>query len=346
MSVYNKITIQFVDCPLDIAIRQLCQEGNINCSWASSLSGTKVSGRYVESSADEILQSIATVNDFSFYRSGSVCLLSAKTETEEPIFNAFVRSTVPAESLKIEGDIQISQFGSIRLITGKREDVLNVLAALQSIQSCINRGYVAELQLVKMSRDSYLKLEADFKSSGINLFSGVTSLNDLFTAYLSWDGSTSRVKTIQKPVLYLTDGQEAVFTTGSTRTMEEKTASETGYVSTSGYQEFSDGFSLKLTASYLKPGVVTLGVDLEQSRFRETSQSSGDLEHVPVNDKTTIKNPSILCSFDKYYLIGAMLINEEQAGGKLFGISGKTEDSILTVWVKIKEIDVNNSNVR
>lgn len=338
-TIYNRLDFVFDQCPLNIALQDIASRAAVNIIWSDDIKDLNVSGRYIQAPVNEMLQSIADSAGLNFYQTGSIFCMS-KNDNEVKYYG-IVKTVLTKDQTALQ-DVDQTHYGSITLLAGKRRDVTNSILALSQIQEDITRAYNAELYIVKVNKDLMAKLQAEIKSLGYNLASGVPSIDQILSITSDWGLDKQDLQIVQKPILYLSDGAIATFSVGSTRTLERKTASEYGYISTAGYDEKSDGFRLELQASYLKEDIINLSIKLRQSMYRERVTS--DKEALPISDTSEVVSPSLYCKFGRWYLIASLDDKRQDNNYNFIGFNNSKKEFVFLVFCKISNVNFNSSN--
>lgn len=320
-------------------LKDIGARAGVNIVWGEDIGEEKISGRYVGAPVNEMLQSIADSYNFNFYQSGSIFCFS-KSDNEIKYYG-LVKSTLDKERLTIS-DVDVVHMGNTKIIAGKRRDVMNAIVTINQLQQEITRGYNCELQIVKMSKELYLKLQAKISSLGYNLASGIPSLDKVLKIDADWDLKDTDIKIVQRPILYVSDGNKATFRVGTTRTLERRASSEYGYMSTAGYDEKSDGFELELVASYLSDGLASVGVKIKQSSYRD--ELTSDKEALPINDNNEIDNPCLFAKNDVWYLVASLNDEKKENVKNFIGFSRNNRDYLFLVFLRIHSISFDSSN--
>lgn len=336
---YNKIDYSFSAAPLHLVLKDISRRADINIVWSADINDEQISGRFVQAPVNEIMQSIADSYNFNFYQTGSIFCLS-KSDNEVKYYG-IVKSSIEKETLQIS-EVDIVHFGNINIIVGKRRDVMNAISTIAQLQTEITRGFNCELNIVKVSKELNAKLQANINSLGYNLAAGFPSLDKFLEVKADWGIKDTELEIVQRPLLYLSDGNKAKFKIGSTRTLERRTTSEFGYTSTSGYDEKSDGFELELLASYLRENICTVSVKIRQSLYRETLAS--EKEALPVNDTQEIDSPCIFCRFDRWYLVASLDEKKKDKTVNFLGFQTDNKDFVFLVFLRVCSVNLNNSN--
>lgn len=127
----------------------------------------------------------------------------------------------------------------------------------------------------------------------------------------------------------------ATFEVGSEVTRERKALSETGIISTMGYDKFQDGILLSLMLSRVSDArySLDLDLDLEVSAFDETDTST-----IPAKSTSVLRSPGMLIRDGGVVYAGSL---KRRDAGKVFGVfslDASRGSDLLTIWVRCREI--------
>jgi hypothetical protein len=188
---------------------------------------------------------------------------------------------------------------------------------------------------IRIKEDDFIKITGDLQIRQVDVFSSSLNLDELFQMFVDADAGKSFASVEQRPVLYLSEGREAVFNVGSEIVREKKSVSENGVINTTGYERFSDGLDLSLRLIRVSSENYAVDFDLRVSTF-DAAAKNGD--SIPALDKSTLTLPGLLVQDAKIYYVGSLKRKDHRNVFKLFGIdTGKTND-LLTVWFRVREL--------
>jgi hypothetical protein len=186
-----------------------------------------------------------------------------------------------------------------------------------------------------MVESDFLKLQADLEIQQIDIFASSFNVDQLFQMFVDGDLNKSKSCIDNRPVLYLTEGRPAVFEDGSDVVLEQKSVSNEGYSTTTGYQTFSDGLKLELCLNRVTNLTYSVSIDLSVSSFVEDAKISGI---VPKTTRSSINNPSLLVSDSKVFYVGSLRRKNSSHGGGLFSYNYSNSNDLLTVWIRVREL--------
>jgi Flp pilus assembly secretin CpaC len=232
------------------------------------------------------------------------------------------------------GSEKATIIGSFVWISDTLDNVQKLVSDLDLIRERSERSYLAEVFFITVNEDDFLRLTADLRINQVDIFSSAFNISQLFSMFIDADGKLGSTVIDTRPVLLLSEGRKAEFEVGNEITRERKALSETGIISTMGYDRFQDGILLSLLLSRISDDYYSLDMELEVSTFDKTDTSSA----IPAKSTSILKSPGMLIRDGGVVYAGSL---KRRNSSKIFGIfsldSGRSSD-LLTIWVRCREI--------
>jgi type II secretory pathway component GspD/PulD (secretin) len=330
------VTARFVNCNFRDGMRQLTELTGRPISWDKSLDNAVIDGTFVDQPLNQVLDFLSrrlnvtvSVND-NMYFLGTV--------TEGDFVSAVVR--VPPVSreelqaaLSTTGSGKAVIIGSFIWITDTLEHVRKLVADLDMIREKSERSYLAEVFFIRVNEEDFLRLTADLRFNQVDIFSSAFNISQLFSMFVDADGKLGSTVIDTRPVLLLSEGRQATFEVGNEITRERKALSETGIISTMGYDKFQDGIILSLMLSRVSDERYSLDMELEVSTFDKT-----DTATIPAKQSSILKSPGMLIKDGGVVYAGSLKRRDASKAFGVFSLDGGRGSDLLTIWVRCREV--------
>lgn len=325
---FTLVNFVFDNCPLNLAIKQICSIHHVSVSFPADAADAVVHGHFKNVSLDSAISAIASTCGLVCHGMGAQCFILLPNSNEKPD-NITLYVDAPFFDLTAYQStefVNVQMLGSCLVVSGAREFVKDYVRSVQSINKRLTRSYACELSVVRTTSKTYLDVAADlkFKTSSILSASDIT---DVLEVFANADATFNRSKQVSISMMYLSEGQESSLDIGSVRQREMRSISSEGYTSTSGYKEFRDGLQVKLKVSALSNDLFVLTSNISQSKFRDTSDSA---DVVPINDTSEINSARVIVYNGAVSLLASLSDSSYNSGSRLLGVQrGEGYDLIL-----------------
>jgi type II secretory pathway component GspD/PulD (secretin) len=331
------VTARFASCNFRDGMRQLTELTGCPISWDKSLDNETLDGVFVDQPLNDVLTFLARRLNVSVSDKEGMYFLG--TVRSGDMVSAVVRvppvSREELESaLSSMGSGKATIIGSFIWITDTLDNVQKLIADLDVIREKSERSYLAEVFFIRVNEDDFLRLTADLRINQVDIFSSAFNISQLFSMFVDADGKLGSTVIDTRPVLLLSEGRKATFEVGNEITKERKALSETGIISTMGYDKFQDGIILSLLLSRVSDERYSLDMELEVSTFDKTDTSSA----IPAKSTSVLKSPGMLIRDGGVVYAGSL---KRRDASKIFGIisfDGGRSSDLLTIWVRCREI--------
>jgi hypothetical protein len=219
--------VRFDGLPLSDAMNLITDETGITIVWSSSLDASLVYGSFFHESVPVILESVARRIGCQVSEVDGVYFLG---EINRNSLVSAVVYMIPVEHGELIDAIQkgMSQEGQVAVIGGSlylRDTfsfIRNVLSDLERIRRNSEHSYLAEVFFIRIKEDDFINITGDLQIRQVDVFSSSLNLDALFQMFVDADAGKSFASVEQRPVLYLSEGREAVFNVGSEIVREKK----------------------------------------------------------------------------------------------------------------------------
>jgi len=331
------VTARFAGCNFRDGMRQLTELTGIPISWDKSLDSETIDGTFVDQPLGEVLEFLSRrlrVNvtlDRGMYFIGEVRSgdhVSAVVRVP-PVSRDELKS-----ALTLFGEGKATIIGSFIWITDTLENVRKLVSDLDMIRERSERSYLAEVFFIRVNEDDFLRLTANLRVNQVDIFSSAFNISQLFSMFVDADGRLGSTVIDTRPVLFLSEGRKASFEVGNEITRERKALSETGIISTMGYDKFQDGIILSLLLTRVSADRYSLDMDLEVSTFDKSDTVSA----IPSKSTSVLKSPGMLIRDGGVVYAGSLKRRDSSKVFGVFSLDGGRSSDLLTIWVRCREI--------
>lgn len=332
------VTIRFDGVPFSQAMSILSQECNTPIVWSQALDETLAFGVFSGESLISVLNVLARRSGGSVAEVGGVFYLG-EVKKEDRAF-AVVR-VPPVDRDQIEAALKdacsvdgaVSLVGSCLWISDNLESLRKVLAAVESIRTKSEKSYVAEVYFIRVNEEHFINLTAELQFQNIDVFSSGFNVDELFKMFVNAEGGTGWSKISQRPVLYLSEGREVVFSDGKEITREQHSINENGSSQTSGYSKFTDGTHLQMCLNRVSDSCYAIDMNLSVSVFDKNDKSS-----IPATEKSELKAEGLLVRDSQVYYVGSLRRDNISNKGGLFLYNFDKSHDMITIWLRVREL--------
>ncbi|MDR2406887.1 MAG: hypothetical protein LBE13_02070 [Bacteroidales bacterium] len=334
------IDVRFDDVPFSIAMSAITTESGVPVVWSVDCDLLKVSGIFVRQSVSSILTVISRRCNVSVSEVSGIYYVGVSQKTDNVIAVVRVPSVDSKEFLdgirnSLTNNGSVSIVGSCLWLSDSIDSVKKIISSIENLREKSERSYVAEVFFIRVRESEFLKLQADLQINQIDIFASSFNVSQLFSMFVDGDGSLSKSKVDQRPILYLTEGRKTLFEDGSDIVLEKRTVSSEGYVSVTGYEKFTDGLSLSMKVSRVSDFTYSIEFDLKVSLFGETEKNSSV---VPKTSRSTLSHPGMLVTDGSVFYAGSLSRRDQTFGGGVLSVRRELNDDLLTVWIRVREL--------
>jgi hypothetical protein len=333
------VSVRFDGVPLSQAVSIISEITGLSIVYSSSIQDHLVFGFFENVKVSEVLNVIARRSGSSLSLLGDVYYIG-ELKKEDRVFAVLrvppVDRVQLLESLRLScsNDGSVSIVGSCIFLCDNVDSIRKLIGAIEEIRRFSSLCYVAEVFFIRVNEDDFLKLTADLEINQIDIFSSSFDVSNLFKMLVDTDGQKGFSKIVYRPILFLSEGRESMFSDGREITREQKSISDYGISSTSGYQKFTDGLVLKLMLNRISNDFYSLDFDFSVSTF----DKSDTISVIPSSDKSSLVSKGLLLQDSSVYYIGSLKRDVLGNQGGIFSFSVNRSHDMLTVWVRVREL--------
>ncbi|MDR2344682.1 MAG: hypothetical protein LBE18_01310 [Planctomycetaceae bacterium] len=340
------ISVRFDGVPLSQAVTTISQLTGFSIVYSASLESNLVHGYFDSVSVSEVLNVVARRVGSQLSLLGNVYYIG-ELKKEDRLFAVLRIPPVDRGELltslraSCSNDGAVNIVGSCLFLCDNVESLKKMLVSVETIRNFSSRCYIAEVFFIRVNEDDFLRLTADLEIQQIDILSSAFDVNQLFKMFVDADGSVGFSKIVYRPILFLSEGREVVFSDGREITKEQKGLSDYGVQSTVGYQKFSDGIILKLLLNRVSNDFYSVDFDFSVSTFDKSDITST----VPASDKSSLVSKGLLLQDSSVYYVGSL--KRDVLGNKngFFSFSVNKSHDMLTVWVRVRELRNSRTNI-
>jgi len=332
------VTARFSDCNFRDGMRQLTALTGRPISWDTSLDEATIDGVFVDQPLDEVLHFLARRLDVQVTESAGMYFLGTVRSGDH--VSAVVRIPPVARpeltaALSRIGTAQSTIIGSFIWITGTFDDVQKLVSDLDVIRERSARSYLAEVFFITVNENDFLRLTADLRINHVDVFSSAFNIGELFSMFVDADGRLGSTVIDTRPVLLLSEGRQTTFEVGREIMRERRAVSDTGIISTIGYDRFQDGIQLTLLLHRVSDDFYSLDLELEVSTF-DRSDTGGT--SIPARSTSLLRSPGMLIRDGGVVYAGSLKRRDASRAFGVFSLDGGRSSDLLTIWVRCREI--------
>ena len=331
------VTARFAGCSFRDGMCKLTELTGSPISWEKSLDTETIDGIFVDQPLGDVLGILGRRLKVQVSEHRGMYFLG--TVREGDLVSAVVR--VPPVSrdelqlaLSMGGSGKAVIIGSFIWVKGTLDDVRNLVSDLDVIREKSARSYLAEVFFITVNENDFLRLTADLRINHVDIFSSAFNISQLFSMFVDADGKLGSTVVDTRPVLLLSEGRKARFEVGNEIMRERKALSETGIISTMGYDRFQDGIILSLQLSRVSDEHYSLDMELEVSTFDKADTSSA----IPSKSTSVLKSPGMLVRDGGVVYAGSLKRRDSSKVFGVFSLDGGRSSDLLTIWVRCREI--------
>lgn len=331
------VTARFVNCGFRDGMRQLTELTGRPISWDKGLDNEVIDGVFVNQPLNQVLDFLSRRLGITVTSNEGMYFLGEVREGDN--VSAVVR-VPPVSREELNEALQLALptgkvtiIGSFIWINDTLDNVRKLVADLDVIREKSERSYLAEVFFIRVNEEDFLRLTADLRINQVDIFSSAFNISQLFSMFVDADGKLGSTVIDTRPVLLLSEGRQATFEVGNEVTTERKAVSETGIISTMGYDKFQDGILLSLMLSRVSEDRYSLDLDLEVSTFDKNDSAS-----IPAKSTSVLRSPGMLIRDGGVVYAGSLKRRDAAKDFGVFSLDASRGSDLLTIWVRCREI--------
>ncbi|MFG0249795.1 MAG: type II secretion system protein GspD [Phycisphaeraceae bacterium JB051] len=261
-------------------------------------------------------------NDYMVIRRSPDTYLVGKPESADLVVRVF---TLPDADLVNDAKTAIATIGSEAVevsIVGDRAVVKDTVDGMRRIELMFNAllaaegQYIVEVQFIELSRSLTRKLGIDWNLSGVMQFdAGVTNktldtnatLSTVLQATIEADENQRYARLLTSATLSCIEGKDAQLQTGQTIPVPQRTVTDQGTVTTTGYQDIDTGLLLTVGVTREPDGLLRVSVE------PELSQVSGYIDEAPIRTRRVLRTAAVIAPGGVIIVGGSVVQNHTQS---------------------------------
>ena len=192
------------------------------------------------------------------------------------------------------------------------------------------KSYLCNVVFIRSSRSKVNDIKARVEFESIDLISSGYSLLDVFEAYGAIDINGSNSRQYLEQELLTTDGVQSQLSIGNDREQEQRSISDAGTSTVSGYRTINDGVELNITPRASAGGFVDVKLAFTNSKFDNASTFN--------RYKTDVQYDNLRLELNKVYYIASLEENNNSRTYEFLGFRGSASDEVVTVWLTLTPV--------
>ncbi|MEW4454177.1 hypothetical protein AB1L30_16000 [Bremerella sp. JC817] len=250
----------------------------------------------------------------------------------------------------VVGSAGVTVFADGLIVVADTPAVLErVVQVLDGVEASLPASWVAQLYLVSMSRSDLHDFGLDVTPAlDVSLAYGVGSLTDTsgavqvgLNALLEAVQERSSMDVTASPMFYLLDGRRSTYRQTTEILLPERTVSDQGTVTTTGFRPYDTGVIYDVTLRENSNGSARMTVSVELSELRSISSDG-----TPTADRRRYEGEAI-CRSGGVYLIAQVEQQRQLKGRRSWLHSGwrdNEQGEILQLWARVVRVDRSQEN--
>lgn len=292
-------------------------------------------------------------NDYMVIRRSSDTYLVGKPESADLVVRVF---TLPDAELRDDARKAISVLGSEAVqvsIVGDRAIVKDTVDGMRRIEMMFDAllaaegQYLVEVQFIELSRSLTRRLGIDWNLSGVMQFDAAVAsrnidtnatLSTVLQATIEADENQRFARLLTSATLCCIEGKEAELQTGQTIPVPQRSISDQGTVTTTGYQDIDTGLLLKVGVNREPNGLLRVMIE------PELSQVSGYVGEAPIRTRRVLKTSAVIAPGGVIIVGGSIVQNQTHSKDGLpylaqaFGMDDmSTEDTRIYIVLRVTD---------
>lgn len=325
-----------------MSIRDFClyvsRLSNVSIVYSQKVSDSLVSGDFINEPVSEILNAVARSLDVVLIRnSDTLYYLGSLPDDEKACFVSRVYGFTPDDVRKsietisgFSGKCSITTNG-VLVVTDKQSIINRVASLVADFQRFAPDTYILQLYLISLKDERNFNLGFDLHTSGeLSLLLSDSSLKFSASSF-GWklnqvlEGKNYGSSIISTPLMLVVPGVQCTWQSGSSIPVPQKTVSDSGTVTTSGFTNVDVGLKIEVTLTEHSAKSNILNLKLEDSSVLSY------VDYNPVKSQT-LYNSSFTMENGKVYLVGEL--NRSNSGRGLNNLFAfKRENSVERIAI-------------
>jgi type II secretory pathway component GspD/PulD (secretin) len=337
-----KLSLSSSEMSLVSFLRWVSDKTGVSVVCDAKLDAKTVTVDIVEQDVDSILSVVARRLGVMVTRSGNLYFIGELRKEDRGVLVRKVRR-LSMDELKSCVSVLMSEVGQIwtyedgLLVLGDRVEVLGrINDMLDQVEAAPNDSWVVQLWVMTLDQSAQVKLGLDgvpqleLSAKLASGKGGEASIVAGFKGVLQASASASGVRMVAQPLFVVLDGQSCSLSKVQSIPVPRQTVSDSGTVTTTGYDQVEAGLIVKLTIRETSRDTCKLTLHFE------LSDVAGYVETYPIKFADTFDTISNIRS-GSVYLLGSL--QRQDRSKRLTGlvsvvIEESKSDGLLQVWGK------------
>lgn len=307
---FPTLSLSCYSMPLPLFCRILSDKFLIGMVYAESLSSKLITAEFKNTDLSSVLNVVSRQLSVDIVRVGNTFFVGSLRPEDRGIlvrrvlgFEGSELSSMVSAMLSTTGKSSVIS-NSIIVVADHDSVIRRISELLDSLDSMDSGTWILQLCFVLLRKDALLEAGFDVKSSGTisyNISENTLDFKDFsLEGLLNLASDSSFYDLYASPMLLIRDGFTANWQDGSRVPVPKRTVSDSGTVTTTGYEYIDTGFLVSATVRESKSGaLVTLSV--------EKSDISDYVEDSPVTTQSVYSTQLEMVPF-KPYLLGELSV--------------------------------------
>lgn len=303
-----RLTLSCYNMPLPLFCRILSDKFNVGMVYVEALSNKVITAEFKDTDFSSVLNVVSRQLSVDIVRVGNTYFVGSLRPEDRAIL---VRRVFGYETSELKSMIStmLSSNGkcsvlsnSVAVIADHESVIRRITELLEYMDSVESDTWILQLCFVLLRKDALLEAGFDVKSSGTisyNISENRLDLSDFsIEGLFNLASSSSFADLYASPMLLIRDGKTGKWKDGQKVPIAQKTISDSGTVTTTGYNYTETGFIVSATVKQSKRGgLVTLSI--------EKSDISSYVEEAPLTVQS-VYTTEIEMEPLKPYLLGEL----------------------------------------
>lgn len=251
------------------------------------------------------------------------------------IFNVSIMLDCPFDETTVKTlihDDNLLFVNGLILFNGSLNRAVQLQSIIDNLKSAskYSHNYVVTVVQTETSKALAYSLQAEIRSLGVDVFSKNVSLFDVFAAIPSIDGTRVNFDNYHERQFYVSNGQSITYNQTTDKQLEERSISDAGTSTVSGYRQLQAGSIIDLKVVSSSGLNVFCDYDIELSSFE-----SGKLDKHVVK----VKSERVNLELGKIFYLASSQEKNDSKSFNIIGLGQDNTDYVTTIFVKIDKIN-------
>lgn len=337
-----RLTISSADMPLSSFLRWIADRTRASIICDQSLDAAPVTIDVIDTPLADILSAVARRLNVDLTQQGNLYYMGTLKPEDRGVLVRKVRR-LDADNLQRTVEVLLSDMGRAAsysdglLVVGDRVRVLQrIHAMLDQVEAAESNTWIVQLYLIS-AQDSFsreLGLDTETSLDMAATFAAGARTRDVsgaLSAMLKATRTTGKASIVAQPLMLLLDGGNCSFQDGDTIPIPQKTVSDSGTVTTSGYEYVNTGLIIASSLREVSPVTAKCQLDIQLTSI------TGYVGDAPVVNGQKFSTTAVLDT-GGVYLLGSLTRRQKQRDtqGSLFPtlFAASKSGGDIQVWLR------------